>query len=403
MLEKVKKIYNRNSLFLTAYSAYLIFFIALWTGFARYIQGRPIRIIEVAILFLLFLKECSGRELKAPSIIFGGLCLMQIILEWYGFRRITFDNLFWILAFMFCGRDIEFKKIARVTVVLSTIALIGVIASSQIGLIPDYLQLDAARGYRHQLGFLATIVPTTMLFNIAALLLYEKRDKFEWWKIIAITASAVIAYKLNDVRTSFYTIMLIVIGAVLLKFHHSFRKILRGVGAFLQFSVGVCAILSVYLVNIFTGGGTLQKINLFFGNRIWWARDSCEQFGLSLFAREIPWTGNGLNAYGKNYSKDYLYVDNLYIKNLQLYGCILFVIMIIVCSVAMVECFILKDYCLLIILSILAFHALIDDMIFPLQFNTFSLLIGRMLYTILMKKREKRRLKKHTANVAENL
>ena len=72
----------------------------------------------------------------------------------------------------------------------------------------------------------------------------------------------------------------------------------------------------------------------------------------------------------------YLYVDNMYIQVLQKYGLLYLIIFVTLLTIALFILYRKKQYLLFLILSILAVHAMIDDLTFNLYYNFFLVLLS---------------------------
>ena len=93
----------------------------------------------------------------------------------------------------------------------------------------------------------------------------------------------------------------------------------------------------------------------------------------------INWIGNGLDINGQRGLSEYLYVDNLYIQILQRYGLFVLVILLVIFTLTLHHLLKQKQYVLSLILIILSFHAIIDDLIINLHYNIFLILIGTLM------------------------
>ena len=99
-----------------------------------------------------------------------------------------------------------------------------------------------------------------------------------------------------------------------------------------------------------------------------------------MLGQKIDWIGNGLSMQGERSIGTYLYVDNLYIQTLQHFGLIVSVIILSLLTITLVKLLKKGQMVLGIILVILSFHALIDDLILNLYYNIFWVLIGMLIY-----------------------
>lgn len=120
----------------------------------------------------------------------------------------------------------------------------------------------------------------------------------------------------------------------------------------------------------------ILSLDKFLGGRIYLASKSLSMYGFGLLGRNIQWIGNGLNADGQRSTMSYLYVDNMYIQVLQKYGLLFLILFLGLITLSMILLYQRKQYFLLVILILLAFHATIDDLTFNLHYNLFIVLLG---------------------------
>ena len=246
------------------------------------------------------------------------------------------------LIFIFCARDIDYKKIATVTMWLTIAECSLIILMSKVGMITNYVMDEESTRPREFLGYLYALFPAAYLFDIIALHMYIKKDK------IKCRYKAVLLENVMGFGVIFsYVIAAVVSLIILIKYDHNIP--------------------------------ILDKINKIFANRLAYGHISYEKYGIKLLGQKIPWYGNGINYNEQAYQGEKLYVDNLYLQFLQQYGILLAVLVLILVTVAMYRFFVKRDYYMLFILLIIAGHAMIDDMVQHIWINTFLIPIGQVL------------------------
>ena len=88
-----------------------------------------------------------------------------------------------------------------------------------------------------------------------------------------------------------------------------------------------------------------------------------------------------MDSKGELVNETYNYVDNFYIQVLQRYGLIFMIMFLAVMVMVMYKAMKQKRYYLILALSVIAVHGLIDDLILYLHNNTFILCIMYVLYS----------------------
>lgn len=124
----------------------------------------------------------------------------------------------------------------------------------------------------------------------------------------------------------------------------------------------------------------MQKLNVFWGNRLYFGKRSISLYGVSLFGNSnIEWIGNGLDKNGMASVGEKLYVDSLYIQVMQKFGIIFVVVALVLLTLAMFQIVEQKKYILAFILTMIAIHCMIDDLFMGISYNPFWFAIGIVL------------------------
>ena len=89
--------------------------------------------------------------------------------------------------------------------------------------------------------------------------------------------------------------------------------------------------------------------------------------------------GNGLDVNGLKNTKKYNYVDCLYILIILKYGLLFFIACIYMLTSTSFFLYKKKEYYLVLLMFIIAIHGIIDDLMIFLYFNSFWLVVGKMI------------------------
>ena len=71
-------------------------------------------------------------------------------------------------------------------------------------------------------------------------------------------------------------------------------------------------------------------------------------------------------------------MDCLYVQVLQKYGILFTIVVIVIMTILMYKLYKEEQWFLLVTMAVLAIHGMIDDLILPLYYNTFWLLLGML-------------------------
>ncbi|HFI0723003.1 TPA: polymerase, partial [Streptococcus suis] len=239
-----------------------------------------------------------------------------------------------------------------------------------------YIEISANR-IRHYLGFRYSLFPSTVMLNIVALYVFNKKEKITYKNLLLLTLAVFWIFWQTNSRLTALSSLLIILLVALMK---RFPKMLISIRYFLVFFIPsyiVCALTSYIVAGKYTSAGSgLRALDIFLGGRIYLASKSLYIYGFSWLGKNIQWVGNGLSADGQRSNMSYLYVDNMYIQVLQKYGLLYLIIFVSLFTLTLFILYSQKQYLTFLILSILAFHAMIDDLTFYLYYNFFLVFLS---------------------------
>lgn len=365
-------------LFYLSYGIILVFSILSTSFYYQYFQGT---LYKLVIVFCCVLLVCNELQKKINLKVLFGLLLCLMLFGVMALMSAGSNQYVaaMVILYIYCSRNMEFKKIARFTLYFDSVLLLFIIGSAYVGIIDNYVLVSQNR-VREFLGFRYALYPSTFMFNISALYIYLKKEKIRWVDyIILILLNLWLFIKTNS-RVTFLLSCCLILAAVLLKHKPNFfekKRLLRGL---LVLSHVICAAVSVSLTMMYKSSSHWMKaLNSALGNRLYLGHASIVKNGIPLFGQRIEWTGNGLDAYGKKSTDTYDWVDCFYIQVIQKYGILFFVILLVILTAAMVVFIKRKEWYLAVILTVVALHCIVDDLSIYFFYNTFWIPIGTAL------------------------
>lgn len=291
------------------------------------------------------------------------------------------DDKYYIQAFIliYCARNIEFRKLARLCLWVLSILTVFIIVSSLVGIIPDYVEKSGER-IRHYLGFRYALFPAELVFAITTLVVYLRGKELRILHALALLVSNAGIFYLTNSRLSFALATLLVLIALFLGRPWQVFARTRLAALFAGLSFIWCALLAFYLTYSYAHPTRLlYTINDIFGNRLALGYKNLKEYGIHPIGQPIKLIGNGLSNDGtRNLSGSYNYIDSLYIKMAINYGYIFLIIFLILITLVALRAWKQHDYYLLLVLTVIAGHCLVDDLSFNLEYNPFMLLVGQL-------------------------
>jgi hypothetical protein len=382
---KIQSIDLRAFFYLLALGIYMVFFIFTTSFYANTTYNFGLQAMKFSLI-LLAISEFTDFHYRQSDLI-GIIFIAFVMLVTYNLvGEIWWRPLLWSVAFAFSARHIEFKKIAKFALWVSFVCLLFIVVSSFIGIIPDYLDKTTHPGVtRHYLGFLYCLYPPTILFNIEALYLYLRNDKIKWFELLACLLLSYVFYKFCDARLNFILNVLMIIGIGLVKYRGLFpqklKKSFQRMARYLPWIFLACALFSIVISFGYTPHlSWMKKLDSVLGGRLRMGKLAFQRYGLSAWGQNVVMRGNGLRSDGIRSRGEYFYIDCIYVRFLEEYGIILSVLLLAILTIAMHKIWRRKKYMLLVILSVLALHAIVDDLILHLYFNTFWIVLSYFIF-----------------------
>ena len=324
----------------------------------------------VLSVVLVLLRELIVSKYTVQSILSAALTLISVLI----IMRVTSNlNLVALgLVFIYCFRNVTFTKIAKLSLLLSILLLAFVVLSSKVGIIRDHLELTAGGRIRHYLGFRYSLFAPSAMVNIITLYLFLYKEKIPYITLILLSIFNFWIFDETSSRLTFFTGVLLLIFALFNKLYPQVLPKLKGFLAGFSLTFIFSALISYFVSTRYSvSNALLFTINSFLGNRIYLANLSLHKYGFNLLGQKVFWEGNGLDPQGNYTTITYLYVDNLYIQMLQRYGLLFLILFVILATLVMFRLLRKNELVTFIIFISLGLHALIDDLILYLYFNSF--------------------------------
>lgn len=368
-----------DRLFFLSYGILLIGSLLSASFYYHYFDERPFYAIQLGCVALLcaFEYRTGGvrREHRPGLLVCMGLCLIAI--------RVAEGNLTRLVGlmflFIFSARKVPFIKIAEFTLRASFVTVAFIIFSGYLGIIDDVVMYKAGR-IREFLGFRYTLYAPGIALNMTALYIYVRKGQITVPSAVFWGLLNWYLYEMTDSRISFALAELLLLAALLMRWLPKVVEKAKALWALAAASFAICGVSSVIMTMVYNSSiPWMRRLNSMLEGRLNLGKKSLSQYGISLFGKQIIWVGNGLDVDGNVGEGVYNYVDCLYVKNLQLYGIVFWIVLMGLMCWAMYRLWKRKEYHILLICASVAAHCVLDDLSFSLHYNTFWIAMGVVL------------------------
>lgn len=375
-MQRLDRLTAGDKLYFLSLGLFLVISLLSNSFFYRFFEGKACMLLQIFCMLLLAGYEYRNGFLRAQQwaagIVLAGLTALSM---WSALGSMT-RMVPMMFPYIYCARRISFEKIARFSLKWSIITVALIVFSGYLGLIDNVVMYKSGR-IREFLGFRYALYLPGFLLNITLLWIYVRGDKLRIWEALLFGVINWVAYYQTDSRTSFVIAEGMLAVGLLMKWLPKITDKLRWLWACLIPVFAISGLGSV-LMTVFYDGKVawMRRLNNSLSGRLNLGQRSLEHYGVELLGQKIEWVGNGLDSAGNSVEASYDYVDCLYVKILQRYGVLFWVVLLILLTWAMYCLWKRREYYILLVSTTVALHCVLDDLSFALHFNTFWIAMG---------------------------
>ena len=319
-----------------------------------------------AIKFLLDIFE-HRIEKKHLLIIMSGAAYMGFLLI-----RGQTDAGMLLWLYIAASHDVDFRKLCISFAISSGMALLFVIAGSELQLVVNtevYRWREGELHIRNSMGFKEVFHGGYFLLFFIMVYLYLRKKRITWAELAGLLAAVGFVFLKGDTQWPFLVSLAVIAAAVILKTVPLFSEYYK-VYTCLAIGVLVLGVLFVLIQGAFIDPNKttwLQKIDWKLSNRLSLNYDAIHHFGVSFWGRNIPWST------GEDAGLQYNWVDSVYLYSLMNYGvpALLGIIAIHVSQIMAAAR--KKDVFMIVMLSAVAVLGVFDNYCLRVECNTFYL------------------------------
>ncbi len=366
-------------LFFGAFGLFLTYTVLSTGLYYSVFRGLPFKLMYLIVVAMLVGYELLDFHYTRREWIWAGIAVFMFAISFLVASGALQRSISCIFVFVFCARKISFDRIARFTLIWTGILTSFVVISGYFGFVDNYVVIQSDR-VREYMGFRYALFPSAHLLNITSLWIWLHRKKVPLTGAAILAALNVWVYLKTDSRFSFVFSIGLLLAAILLRF---FPKILDKL-KFLRWAMAgsflICAAVSTLLTAFYNPQIQWMKdLNRMLSSRLALGHEAFMNHGIPLLGQTVDWVGNGLSSTGQKPVGAYDYVDCLYVNNLINFGPLFVIVGLILVTLAMVVACRRHMDLLLIVMSSVAVHLMLDDLSLYLYYNTFWILLGQLL------------------------
>lgn len=364
----------------TFYMLLVVFLYLCWRIFqlsllGNIAAGTPDTVIHFVLLGALVLGDlCFNHTYKQDSLFALALFVLAIAVKVCSDSTTLID----LVILVWCCRNVPFKYIAAISIVSILFTSILLFLFSQFGLILDYVWDPGTRN-RHGFGFLYCTTLSHLYLNITLLWIYLRRSELRAIEYLIILVFDILIYAYTDSRNSFLLVIVSLLLCLLLKRKMNASTIRRAGSVFAAWIFPICALISLIASIFYDPTNQIwQQINGLLSNRLAQTHATLFHYGVLPFGQDLPLIGHSITYDGVLESStgtfDSNFVDNSYMSIMVNLGWVTWIVIVLLFFFLGRKAALQGDKYLVLILFMIAIHALLDPQLIEPIFNTFVFL-----------------------------
>lgn len=355
--------------------SFVIYFVIAFFQTSTYTAYFPTNLLHelafiplVLVLFKVFFYDSDTLK----KIVVNILILSLLFITW---RKSGEFILFPLGIFVLGARNIKFKRIIYIYLIVGTTLLAFIFFSSLMGLTKALTFYRDQNTVRRAFGI---IYPTDFAAHVLYLVLaycYLNFRKLSWKSYFIFVLIALFLIKFSDARLNAYALILVIpvmmIGQRAQKGYLLSKKIAN---FYWTLPILGCYLLTFISYIYSPGKKIMDKFDSLLSGRIALSHQALDRYGIKLFGQHVHENGFGAARGIKNLSvnmNNYFYIDSAFLRLLIIYGLIMAVIVILCMTRISWDSIKKGDYALASIMVIVTISAIVEQRLCDMGYDPF--------------------------------
>ncbi len=383
-IKEIKRIASPETLFFTAFIARLVVTTWISTMFPQFPFLQKIALATVlacSVAKILLYDSFSLGEIVAIGVV--GICTV------INFLKTGSSIMLVLLLLVVAAKDIDFKKILRVyIIVVGSIVAFSFVCSLMGVIINLKYYAPDEKLFRNSFGIVYCTDFASHVFFLILAYFYVRSEKLKWYDYFLATILTVLTFKYTNGRldfiTSLLTIVLFAIGNTVRKQRGTKAEYIIKTSNFVWknialISMTVCSVF-MYLFTIYYSDSTkwMVDFNEFISGRLNIGQNTLTENGFGFFGKRLTMHGAGGNTAIK--WDVYNFIDCSYLYILVLSGITLLLAFIAVYAYSAYKNG--EDVYLMYAIILISINCMIAHHLQDISYNPFTLMIMAKVLTV---------------------
>lgn len=363
-----------------AFAFYFVIAFLQTSTYTFYFPGNLLHQIAFIPLAIVLFKIIFFDSNTIRKITVNLLVLAILFITW---RTSGEFIIFPMGIFVLGARNVDFKKIIYLYLVLGTILLSFIFFTSLIGLTKNLIFHRGIHTLRRAFGI---IYPTDFAAHILYLVLaycYLYFNKLSWKSYVAFVLLAIFLIKFCDARLNAYALILVIPVMMIGQRAQKGYVVSRTIAIFYWVLPVLAAYITVFLSYLYAPGHKLfEQMNSLLSGRLFYSHEAIKRYGLSFFGQHIHENGYGAAGGIKRaiIGNDYFYVDSAFIRLFIIYGIIMALLIVVAMAIISYRSIQKANFALASIMVIVTISAIVEQRLLDFGYDPFLIAIFAQCY-----------------------
>lgn len=330
-------------------------------------------VLYMIIYIMLIFKILYDNKYSINTIKWVILCGLVFIISINSNSKILLE----VMIFIYAARNIRFRDIVKVSLILHCVLMGFIILSSMLGIIKNDIWIRDNGLIRYGLGYTYCTFSSNFYYHIVLMYVFLK-DKIDF-KIIDTSIILIINqifYILTDTKAVYYLIILLMILLWYIKFNKNIIRVNIMNKLVFKYCFVISALISIVSSIYYNSSNIVYVIlNKIFTDRLVLGNIVYKEYGIPLFGQNVQWI-TGRAGIDRASDSVYRFVDSSYLNIAINFGIIILILICIgftiICKKALEDN--KKSIC--IALLFLAIHSISDPQLLQPQYHPFLLIFS---------------------------
>lgn len=332
--------------------------------------------IHTFLYAYVFFKYAMMEKFSLKNIE-GIMSFLLLITFYLSYRFTGYMELFDTVLLILGAKDVRYKSILKLYIIVKTPLIMLTIVGSQIGILQNLIYNQNGR-VRESFGFIYPTDFAAQVFFLFTAWVFLRQLHISFWELMIMGVIALFLKNKCDPRCSVICIFLIIICIVLLKILNKKENIQNKLlDIIIKIVPPICIIVPViasgfmiFISRFYSPDNPYQSfLNDITTQRLKLGKKIFDYYDVQLFGQYIEMHGNGGTT---EKPIDYTFIDCSYINILMRFGIGVFILILILLMILMWQNY--SNLLLLMLLTVICVHSMMEHHLFEIHYN-FTLLL----------------------------